>query len=172
MRPVPTPADLVRKAEHEALHLEMRDGYMRSDPWFQAWRDGRMAEFEKRKSRAWLDLVRDVTERGVAVRRVRIVSVPESEYIRFEHATTSSNVEAGEEIRWLPRRNASTLCLPGNDCWIIDGQEVLFNHFTGEGELSPDGKEYVMDPDIAGMCRAAFLAAWDLGVDHAEYKLS
>lgn len=172
MSSVPTPADLVRKAEREAFHLEMRDGYMRSDPWFQAWRDGRAEEFEERKRRPWLDLIQEVTGRGVAVRRVRIVSVPESEYIRFEHATASSNVTAGEEIRWLARRKASALLLPGNDCWIIDGQAVLFNHFTGDGELSPEGKELVTDPEVAGNCRTAFLSAWDLGADHAEYELS
>ncbi|WP_438948653.1 DUF6879 family protein [Streptomyces atratus] len=53
--------------------------------------------------------------RGVRVLRARVVSEPVTEYIRFEHAITDANLRAGEEVRWLPRRRASTLALPGND---------------------------------------------------------
>lgn len=168
---VPTPIELVRSAERSAFHLEMRDAYMTSDPWFQAWRAGEAAEFERRKERPWLDLVRDVTARGVQVRRVRIVSEPVSDYIRFEYDTTDSNVAAGERIRWLPRRQASDLALPGNDCWIIDGATVLFNHFTGNGEVAPQGRELSTDPGTVKLCVAAFDAAWERAIDHQEYAI-
>lgn len=36
----PTFEELFRSCERSALHLEMRDGYMRSDPMFLAWRAG------------------------------------------------------------------------------------------------------------------------------------
>jgi hypothetical protein len=97
-----------------AVHLEMRDSYTPSDPWFRAWLAGDREEFERRLSRPWLGLIREVTGRGVQVRRARVISEPVTSYIRFEHATTSSNVEAGEQIRWLPRRLASGLLIPGN----------------------------------------------------------
>lgn len=168
---VPSPVDLVKDARSSAFHLEMRDGYMTSDPWFHAWREGRMEEFALRTTRPWLDLVREVTARGVEVRRLRIVSEPVSEYIRFEYATTASNVEAGERIRWLPRRRTSDLALPGNDCWIIDGESVLFNHFTGEGEVSAEGKEFTTDLSVVKLCAAAFDAAWGRGIDHVEYAV-
>ena len=63
----------------------------------------RPEEFERRLPRPWLDLIREVTGRGVPVRRARVVSEPVTDYIRFEHATTDSNVAAGEQVRWLPR---------------------------------------------------------------------
>jgi hypothetical protein len=88
----PTPAEVVRSAERTAFHLEMRDGYMRSDPWFQAWLAGRVDEFEAVKVRPWMDLIREVTGRRVEVRRVRIVSEPVSDYARFEYDTTNSNI--------------------------------------------------------------------------------
>jgi len=56
-----------------------------------------------------------MTSNGVVMRRARIVSVPVGEYTRYEHSLTFTNIVAGEEIRWLPRRHASTLALPGND---------------------------------------------------------
>jgi hypothetical protein len=41
-----------------------------------------------------LDRMRAATARGVTVRRVRVISEPPSDYIRWEHACTRRNVEA------------------------------------------------------------------------------
>src|SRR5580704_18735000 len=125
-RAVPPFEDLLRACAVSAVHLEMRDVYTPSDPWFQAWVTGDRGEFERRLLRPWLGLIREVTGRGVLVRRARVISEPVTEYVRFEHATTSSNVEAGEQVGWLPRRLASELLLPGNDFWVFDTRLVLF----------------------------------------------
>ena len=116
------------------------------------------------------DLIRTVTGRGVAVRRLRVVSEPVSDYIRFEHATTDSNIAAGEQVRWLPRRLAAELLLPGCDCWIFDGRKVLFNLFGGAGEWA--GISLCDDPRVAARHAAAFGTAWDRGVPHADYRLA
>jgi hypothetical protein len=72
-------------------------------------------------------LVRHHVARGVKFRRARIVSEPVTDYIRFEHAITAGvNLAGGEQVRWLPRRRASDLCLPGNDFWPFDGRLVRF----------------------------------------------
>jgi len=97
------------------------------------------------------------------------VSEPVTDYIRFEHATTASNVTAGEQIRWLPRHLATGLLLPANDFWVFDRRQAQFNYFSGRGEflvtrLSPD-------PAIAMQCTAAFEAAWERAVPHQEYEL-
>jgi len=42
--------------------------------------------------RPWLDLVQEVTAKGVRMRRARIVSEPPSEYIRYEHSFTFTNI--------------------------------------------------------------------------------
>jgi hypothetical protein len=70
-----------------------------------------------------------VTGRGVEVRRVRVVSEPVSDYIKFEHATTPSSIAAGEQIRWLPRHLATGLLFPANDFWVFDGRQAQFNYF-------------------------------------------
>jgi hypothetical protein len=62
------------------------------------------------------------------------VSEPVTDYIRYEHAGAVVNVSAGEQVRWLPRRRAVELLLPGADLWIFGGTQVLFNHFTGTGD--------------------------------------
>lgn len=111
--------DLIRSAERSAVHLEMRDVYAvpNEDEGFAAWRRGHRLDPGDRDSwwRPWLDLVQEVTAKGVRVRRARIVSEPHSEYIRYEHSFSFTNIAAGEEIRWLPRGSASALSLPGND---------------------------------------------------------
>ncbi|MGW7548450.1 DUF6879 family protein [Streptomyces sp. NPDC054770] len=150
----------------------MRDGYMRSDPRFVAWQNGVRddpADSEPDR-RPWLRLAADLVAQGVEIRRARIVSEPVSDYIRFEHHLTGPNVDAGEQVRWLPRRHASGLALPGNDYWLFDGESVLFHHFAGDGELAPDDEEFTRDPAVVKLCADAFETVWNLALDHAEYN--
>ena len=163
---------LLSSCERSAVHLEMRDGYSRTDPMFTGWRQGRRYDPADWDSwwRPWLDIVVAARSRGVMIRRARIVSEPVSEYIRFEYDITFTNVEAGEDIRWLPRRRASDLLLPGNDFWVFDDRLVLWNHFTGEGEVSPEGWEITEDPAQVKACAAAFESVWDRAVPHRDYR--
>lgn len=163
--------DLLRACAVSAVHLEMRDDYTPGDPWFRAWRHGDREEFERQLAQPWwLGLIREITGRGVAVRRLRVISEPVTDYIRFEHATTESNIDAGEQVRWLPRRQAADLLLPGCDCWVFDGRRVLFNFFDGPGEWA--GAAVCDDAAVAARHAAAFAAAWERGVPHADYRLS
>jgi hypothetical protein len=117
----------------------------------------------------WLGLVTAATSRGVEVRRARIVSTPVSEYIRFEYDVTDGlNIAAGEDVRWLPRRNATDLALPGNDFWLFDSSLVLVNHFDGEGENME--VELMDDPAVAKLCESAFEAAWARATPHTEFQ--
>jgi hypothetical protein len=145
---------------------------MRSDPRFLAWQAGvRDAPQDSDPARRpWLALVADLAARGVAVRRARIVSEPVSDYIEFEHHLTEANVAAGEDVRWLPRRMASDLLLPGNDLWLFDDEAVLFLHFDGTGELAPDDEEERTEPALVKSCAAAFEAVWGRAVPHADYR--
>lgn len=163
--------DLLRRAQHSADHLEMRDLYMPSDPDYQAWRAGRALTLPGDDWKPWLDLVRETTGRGVPIRRARIVSEPVSDFIRFEHEITVHNVGAGEQVRWLPRRQATDIALPGNDFWLIDGSLVLVNHLDGEGEWPPDGGEEVTtDAKVVELCRVAFETVWTRATPHEDYQ--
>ncbi|MFG3254415.1 DUF6879 family protein [Streptomyces sp. NPDC048172] len=148
----------------------MRDSYA-SNPQFEAWRRGERIDWDARASwwRPFHDHIARAIARGVSVRRARVVSEPVSEYIRWEHYVTRANVEAGEEVRWLPRRNASDLALPGNDFWLFDGRLARLHHFSGEGEVVED--ELTTDAGVLGLCATAFEAVWQRAVPHEKYEL-
>lgn len=171
---VPNFDELLKSAQHSAVHLEMRDAYGVADEAeeFDLWRrTGRRWEGEQAEAywRPWVDLIAETVARGVTVRRARIVSEPVTEYIRFEHAGTEWNLRAGELVRWLPRRQASDIALPGNDFWLIDERAVRFNIFSGDGAVvEPD---YSEDPAVAKLCASAFEAVWECAVLHEDYKV-
>ncbi|MEU6060569.1 DUF6879 family protein [Streptomyces sp. NPDC047097] len=166
-------SDLLRRTTRSAVHLEMRDvyGVDSEDKAFADWQAGHRLNPADRASwwRPWLDLVQEVTSNGVVVRRARIISEPASDYIHFEHSGTFTNVVAGEQIRWLPRRRASDLALPGNDFWLFDEQVVQFNIFDGDGRwVHTDQTD---DPAVAKLCASAFEAVWDRAVPHEKYSI-
>ena len=170
MSTVPPFSELIAATARSAVHLEMRDAYTPSDPEFLAWKQG-TPRAAPASPDWWYDLVREHSARGVRFRRARIVSEPVSDYIRFEHEGTESlNVAAGEEVRWLPRRRASDLCLPGNDFWLFDDRLIRFHHFSGDGEIVED--ELVSDPAVIRLCAAAFQAVWERAIPHADYRFA
>ncbi|MEU7163664.1 DUF6879 family protein [Streptomyces morookaense] len=166
----PSFEELLRRAEESAVHLEMRDGYMLSDPAFIDWKAG-MTIAPRERWPQWFEWVGDARKRGVSVRRARIVSEPVSEYVRFEYEITKGlNIAAGEQVRWLPRRRATDLALPGNDFWLFDRKIVLINHFNGEGELAPDDEGIRTEPEVVSLCAKAFETVWERAIPHEEYE--
>jgi hypothetical protein len=167
---LPSFAKLLADCHRSAVHLEMRDayavGYEADD--FAGWR--KTGRWDNPESWGpWMNLVSEAVARGVVMRRARIVSEPVTEYIRFEHAGTVNNVAAGEQVRWLPRRRASDIALPGNDFWAFDDRLVLWNHFTGDGDLA--GHELTDDPAVVKLCTSAFQTVWEWAIPHAEYRI-
>jgi hypothetical protein len=119
--------------------------------------------------RTWHQLIRAAVARGVRVRRARVVSEPVTDYIRFEYQVTAAlNIGAGEQVRWLPRRRASDLLLPGNDFWVFDERLVRFGHFNGDGEHLDD--ELTEDPGVVRLCSSAFERVWRRATDHSDYR--
>jgi hypothetical protein len=146
----------------------MRDSYLPTDPVFADWRAGRPIDPAERW-RDWFNLVRATVVRGIGVRRARIISEPVSEYIRFEHDVTDGlNIAAGEQVRWLPRRRASDIAVPGNDFWLFDDRLVQFNHFSGDGDWID--VERSTDPAVIKLCADAFDTVWARAVPHQSYR--
>lgn len=167
--------ELLAAARHSAVHLELRDSYGVGDESddFEDWKRTGRRDIDPASAywAPWVDLVRSTVARGVVVRRARVVSEPVTDYIRYEHAGTLVNLHAGEQVRWLPRRQASDIAFPGNDCWVFDGEIVLFNHFSGDGNWSDPDWEVRSEPAVARLASAAFEAVWERGIPHEKYTV-
>ncbi|MER5651153.1 DUF6879 family protein [Streptosporangium sp. NPDC002524] len=168
MTTIPAFGELIAATTTSAIHLEMRDAYTPQDPVFLDWMRGEPIDAVERH-REWYDVVRATVARGVTMRRARIVSEPLADFTRFEYECTAAlNIAAGEQVRWLPRRLASDLCLPGNDFWVFDSRLARFNHFAGDG--SSGEKEMREEPGVVQLCNGAFEAVWERAIDHSDYK--
>jgi hypothetical protein len=148
------------------LKLELRDRYAIDDDLLRAWRRGDDEAITEYFA-PWLDRIASEVAAGRRVRRVRVVSEPLSEYQRTLVDVSGWGVDAGEELRWLPRRLVSALPLPGNDCFVLD-DSVIFNVLGGNDERTEIQLHH--EPETVTFCRDAFEAAWDLATPHREYK--
>jgi hypothetical protein len=157
----------------EALHLEMRDVYAAADhSRFRRWLAGEGFDPEEEGEwwRPWREMMRRHQDASRVLRRLRVVSEPVTDYIRFEYLDATELVRAGEDVRWLSRQRASVLLLPGNDLWCFDAGTVVFTHFSGDGEVQ--GYELTTDPGIVDGVLSSFKSAWSIAVPHGEYNPS
>jgi hypothetical protein len=160
--------DLFTSFKHEALHLEMRDAYGTAVelPHLRKWLAGESDDTDWLQP--WFDTVRAGTEAGKVFRRARIVSEPVSDYQRWVLKDTHLYVDAGEDIRWVPRRLVSTVALPGNDFWLFDDDLAVFILFAGNGLVV--GNLATTDMAAIQLCRSAFDAVWKLSITNREYR--
>ncbi|MBH0781342.1 DUF6879 family protein [Nocardia bovistercoris] len=159
---------LLTTFDRESVHLESRDAYGTAVelPHMAQWAAGEPDDLEWLAG--WCATLRDHVNAGRSVRRARIVSEPLSDYQRWSHAIAGPMVDAGEDIRWVPRRLVSSVAIPGNDFYLFDDRLVVFLHYAGNG-LGTD-KVTSTDPDDIQRCRTAFEAVWTLAIPHREYK--
>ncbi|XVQ12175.1 DUF6879 family protein [Spirillospora sp. CA-255316] len=164
----PTFEELLAGTERSVVHLEARDTYDPTDPAFMKWLEDGDTTYQWD---GWIDLVGGAVARGVRFRRLRIVSEPVSDYIRWEHAISYGNLKAGEELRWLPRHLAYDLPHPVADFFMYDQRLIAYNFTAGDG-TDTGRMEYVADPrkvlPIVGM----FEMLWERGIPHDDYTPS
>ncbi|MGH3797785.1 MAG: DUF6879 family protein [Pseudonocardiaceae bacterium] len=99
----------------------------------------------------WCTTLREHVSAGKSVRRARIVSEPLSDYQRWSYSIAHPMVEAGEYIRWIPRRLVSSVALPGNDFYLFDDHLAVFLVYAGSGVAAH--KVTSTDPADIRLCR-------------------
>jgi hypothetical protein len=160
-------AELLESTTTSVIRLEMRDSYDETEQGYAEWKaTGGTGAYD------WgdhLEVIRAAVARGVRIRRVRLVSEPLSDYMRWEHACTDVNLKAGEDIRWLPRHQAADLMLPGADCWVFDHRVIRWNFQRGDG-TNPRIYTFSSDPRTIRDITAAFETAWDRAIPHTSYN--
>jgi hypothetical protein len=161
---------LFRTFHRTAFHLELKDSYHtpeEKEP-FELFLQGKQDDFAWHQP--WLKLVREARQGGNIMTRARVVTVPHSDYVRWGLAVASLNIEAGEDIRWLPRHLAEGIDFPAEDYWLFDESRVVFTVFEPDGRFA--GGIETKDPAAINQCRVAHEKVWALAIPHAEYVSS
>lgn len=159
--------DLFRTFNQTAFHLELKDTYHASeeaDP-LKLFLDGKPDDFSWHEP--WLRLVREATRAGKSMTRVRVVTVPYSDYTRWGLTVAPLNIEAGEDIRWLPRQLATGIEFPPDDYWLFDDKRVVFTVFEDDGRFA--GGMETFDPEVIQQCREVHEQVWRLAIPHDTY---
>lgn len=162
---------LLAACKVEAFKLDLRDDYSipGEDDALQRWRRGqrRPGDAEAEGLGPWLDIVRTLTAAGARVRRVRVVTEPTSDYIRFESNTVPMQQAAGEDIRYLPRHHPAAGQLGDRDFWLFDHRQVLVLNFNPDG--TPRPHELHDDPGLIAQHAALRDLAWEHAIPYADY---
>ncbi len=159
--------DLFRTFDRTAFHLELKDSYHtphEADP-FDLFMKGQPDDFAWHQP--WLRLVHEATQAGKSITRVRVVTVPHSDYARWGLTVAPLNIGAGEDIRWLPRHLTSGIDFPADDYWLFDDNQVVFTVFKDDGRFA--GGMETFDSEIIEQCRKLYEQVWKLSIPHAEY---
>jgi hypothetical protein len=113
----------------------------------------------------WLSMIRAATAEGRQFARVRVVSVPLSDYSRFGVACSQYTNEAGEYIRYLTRDQARGL--PDYDYWLFDSRLLIMMHFDAEEHFL--GGEVIEDPAVIVQHGYWRDAAWHRAVRREDF---
>lgn len=118
--------------------------------------------------RPWTDNVRRAASEGRRFRRVRVLTEPLTDYLRFEmDLALRENIPAGEDIRALWPEKAAALDLPENtDYWMFDDKQVALMHFGDHGMI---GAEILTDPDTVEKYRQWRDDAWSAAVPSTRW---
>lgn len=159
--------NLFRTFHHSAFHLELKDSYHvpeEAGP-FELFLQGKPDDFSWHHP--WLRLVRQATQAGKHITRVRVVSVPHCDYTRWGLSVAPLNIQAGEDLRWLPRHLATGIDFPSQDYWLFDENRVVFTCFAEDGRFA--GGAPASDPQIIQQCRTVHHQVWALAIPHQQY---
>jgi len=150
-----------------AFHLEQRDIYNveAEDQPFSRWLKGEPDDYAWHAD--WLSFVRQATELDVQVQRVRLVSIPHTDYTRWGLHVSQLNILAGEDIRYLPRHMAQDIQLPTEDYWLLDDTLLILSVFSSDGRTG--GFARPSDPALLSQCVTVREQMWERAIPYARY---
>ena len=153
--------------EHTAFRLEVRDRY---DAPYENESMRRFLAGEQDDlpwMQSWLVMLRDLTAQGRRFARVRVVSLPLTDYSRFGVWCAQFTNGAGEDIRYLTRDQAQAEGLPAHDYWLFDSRTLVQLHFDGEDRFL--GGEVIEDPAVIVQHNYWRDAAWHKAVRRDDF---
>lgn len=154
--------------QHTAFKFEVRDRYNVPSEQESLRRFLAGQPDPARATRPWLAKMKAATGEGKRIERVRVVSEPNSDYVRWLLAGTPLNTAVGEDIRYLPRPRAAGLGLPGHDFALFDSARLVLLNFDSDDR--PLRHELVTDPGAVLQHCQWRDAAWHHAVPLEQYS--
>ena len=155
------------RASKRAFHLEQRDTYnvTAEDEPFGKWQRGDLDDYAWHQD--WLRFLREATVAGVRIQRVRLVSLPYSDYTRWGLEVSQLNLEAGEDMRYLPRHLTRDIDFPPEDYWLLDDDQLVLSVFSEDGRTG--GFAENESPELLRHCLAVRDQVWSRAVPYVQY---
>jgi len=155
------------RSSKRAWHLELRDTYnvAAEDEPFGRYLTGEPDDYEWLID--WLNVIRSAVRDGVSVERLRVVSVPHTDYTSWGLSIAPQNIAAGEDVRYLRRDLLDGMVLPTEDCWLFDDDNLVLSVFSEDGRTGAFAQ-----PDDAGLAaeyRTIRDALWPRSVPYERY---
>ncbi len=91
-------------------------------------------------------MIRAASAEGRRFTRVRVVTMPLTDYSRFGVWCSQFTNGAGEDIRYITRDVATAIGLPNQDYWLFDSRKLVRMHFDDIGRF--EGGELIEDPAV------------------------
>lgn len=158
---------LFRSFEHTVFRLEVRDRYDSSyeNESLLKFLAGEKDDLSWMQD--WLTMIRAATAAGKHFRRVRVVSLPLTDYSRFGVFCSQFTNEAGEDIRYLERDRADAEGLPNHDYWLFDSRKLVWMHFDDTDRFL--GGEVIENPTVIVKHNYWRDAAWHRAVRRDDF---
>ncbi|WP_216216441.1 DUF6879 family protein [Amycolatopsis aidingensis] len=158
---------LFTEFEHTAFRLEVRDRYNVDDEIEEVRRFHAGEPDNPTSGKYWMDNIRKVAEAGMLFERVRVVSLPLTDYSRFGLWSCQDNIAAGEDIRYLTRDAAQGVDLPSHDYWLFDSRKLVRMHFDEDDR--PLQHEVITDPETIVQHNYWRDVAWHYAVQRDDF---
>ncbi|AHH98444.1 DUF6879 family protein [Kutzneria albida] len=163
--------DLFSRFERSAWRLETQGWYDEPDEgallaqWLADPDAGAQATLEWFAD--WPELIVAQVAEGKRYARVRVLTEPPTDYLRWQLGViTAPAVAAGEDIRVLPADTAAGLTLGAADFWLFDDSTAAVLDFE-HGQVI--GADLIAGPAVEQF-RAIRATAWDHALRFEEYQ--
>ena len=133
--------DMYSRASEEAFRLETQQRYAvpAEDEQFRAFTEGRPIPSDPRVDRS-MQIIREAAATGCRIRRVHVVDLPLTVYLRYELAAYRENINAGEEVGIAVRRWHPDLAELTEDFVLFDPSSahaaVVWMRYDDQGQLA------------------------------------
>jgi hypothetical protein len=101
------------------------------------------------------------------VQRVRVVSIPHVAYTRWGIEVAPLNIEAGEDVRYLPRHLTEDIQWPDEDYWLMDDTKLILSVFSDDGRTG--GFALETSPELVRQCLIVRDQVWERAIPYAQY---